>query len=125
MPVSSPVSHPGGLGLKIQEFNFAAKSHVPKEGPEGRKTLQGTCEPKKPPPRPRLSRREDESKGSSPYRHPEWDGECRAGIQRWRVTAHPSPFSSRAILALQVHSRPLLGPSVETAFRPKFCPLRL
>lgn len=46
------------------------------------------------------------------------------GLQGWRVTG-PPPSQAGALLALQVHPRPLLGPSVETAFRPKFCSLRL
>lgn len=43
---------PGWTGIKIREFNFAAKPLVLKEGPEGRKTPQGTRGPKRLPPRP-------------------------------------------------------------------------
>lgn len=53
---------PGWIGIKIREFNFAAKSRFPREG-----RPCGVCGPKKPPhPDPAVlpSRREDESEGS-------------------------------------------------------------
>lgn len=42
---------PGWIGIKIREFNFAAKSRFPREGLEGRKTLRSMRAKEAPPPR--------------------------------------------------------------------------
>lgn len=55
---------PGWIGIKIQEFNFAAKSRAPREGTEGRKTLRGPRGPPELPPRPLPSGGGRESQGS-------------------------------------------------------------
>lgn len=49
--MAMPTSSDGSCGIKSREFSFAAESRVPREGTEGRKTLQGWRWPPQPPPR--------------------------------------------------------------------------